>query len=71
MVPSFASSSLARLVGATQSVGSTTVHLHAPVHVMNLVLGVVFALVGGLIAGVVGGWRAARLQPARALQDVG
>jgi len=38
---------------------------------MNLVLGVVFALVGGLIAGVVGGWRAARLQPARALADVG
>jgi putative ABC transport system permease protein len=71
VVPSFASSSLARLVGAAPSVGSTTVHLHAPVHAMNLILGVAFAVVGGLIAGAVGGWRAARLQPARALQDVG
>ena len=37
----------------------------------NLLLGMAFAVVGGLIAGAVGGWRAARLRPARALADIG
>ena len=73
VVPSAAASSLARLVGRTAEVtgGTTTIHLHAPVNASNLLLGVGFALIGGLIAGAVGGWRAARLRPARALADIG
>jgi ABC-type antimicrobial peptide transport system permease subunit len=47
------------------------VHLHAPVHVGTLLLGVLFALIGGLLAGGVGGWRAARMAPAEALRNVG
>ncbi|MBV9039857.1 MAG: ABC transporter permease, partial [Acidimicrobiia bacterium] len=51
--------------------GTTTIHLHAPVSASNLLLGMGFAVIGGLIAGAVGGWRAARLRPARALADIG
>ncbi|MBV8162289.1 MAG: FtsX-like permease family protein, partial [Acidimicrobiia bacterium] len=73
VVPSAAASSLAGLVGRTAQVtgGTTTIHLHAPVSASNLLLGMAFALVGGLVAGAVGGWRAARLRPARALADIG
>ncbi|MBV8386088.1 MAG: ABC transporter permease, partial [Acidimicrobiia bacterium] len=73
IVPSAASSSLARIVGRTAQVtgGTTTIHLHAPVSASNLLLGMGFAVIGGLIAGAVGGWRAARLRPARALADIG
>jgi ABC-type antimicrobial peptide transport system permease subunit len=73
VVPSAAASSLARIVGRTAQVtgGTTTIHLHAPVSASNLVLGMGFAIIGGLIAGAVGGWRAARLRPARALADIG
>jgi putative ABC transport system permease protein len=73
VVPSAAASSLSRLVGRTAQVtgGTTTIHLHAPINAGNLLLGVGFALIGGLIAGAVGGWRAARLRPARALADIG
>jgi ABC-type antimicrobial peptide transport system permease subunit len=51
--------------------GNTTIDLEATVNAANLLLGVSFALVGGLLAGAVGGWRAARLRPARALADIG
>jgi ABC-type antimicrobial peptide transport system permease subunit len=73
IVPNAASSSLARIVGRTAQVtgGTTTIHLHAPVSASNLLLGMGFAIIGGLIAGAVGGWRAARLRPARALADIG
>jgi putative ABC transport system permease protein len=73
VVPSAAASSLARIVGRSAQVtgGTTTVHLHAPVSAANLLLGMAFAIIGGLIAGAVGGWRAARLRPARALADIG
>jgi ABC-type antimicrobial peptide transport system permease subunit len=73
VVPSAASSSLARLVdrGAQVTGGTTHLHLHAPINASNLLLGVAFALIGGLIAGAIGGWRAARLRPARALADIG
>ncbi|MBV8559546.1 MAG: ABC transporter permease [Acidimicrobiia bacterium] len=73
VVPSAAASSLERLVGRTAQVtgGTTTIDLHAPVSASNLLLGMAFALIGGLIAGAVGGWRAARLRPARALADIG
>jgi ABC-type antimicrobial peptide transport system permease subunit len=73
VVPSAASSSLARIIGRSAQVtgGNTTIHLHAPVSASNLLLGMGFAIIGGLIAGAVGGWRAARLPPARALADIG
>ena len=73
VVPSAASSSLARLVGrgAQVTAGTTQLHLHVPVNAGNLLLGVAFAILGGVIAGAVGGWRAARLRPARALTDIG
>lgn len=73
VVPSAAASALSRLVGRSAQVtgGSTTIHLDAVVNAGTLLLGVAFALVGGLLAGAVGGWRAARLRPARALADIG
>jgi len=51
---------------ATRSVTITP-----PVHIDVLLLGAALALLGGLLAGGVGGWRAARLQPADALRDLG
>jgi len=70
-IPSFGSSSLAALFGQSAQAQTSTLSLHAPVHVMTLALGVAFAIVGGLLAGAVGGWRAARLSPAEALRNVG
>ena len=49
--------------------GSTDVALAAPVDPALLGLAVALALVGGLLAGAVGGWRAARLRPAKALRS--
>ncbi len=45
-------------------------HLTAPVSLATLGLAVGLAIAGGLIAGILGGWRAARLQPAEALRRV-
>ncbi len=45
-------------------------HLTAPLSLGVLGLAVVLAIAGGLIAGILGGWRAARLQPAEALRRV-
>ena len=56
---------------AQVTAGTTQLHLHVPVNARNLLLGVAFAILGGVIAGAVGGWRAARLRPARALTDIG
>jgi ABC-type lipoprotein release transport system permease subunit len=49
--------------------GSTDVALGAPVDPALLVLAVALAIVGGLLAGAAGGWRAARLRPAKALRS--
>ncbi|MGC1185272.1 MAG: FtsX-like permease family protein [Candidatus Dormiibacterota bacterium] len=49
---------------------SVTIHLTAPLNLDILALAVGLAIAGGLIAGIVGGWRAARLQPAEALRRV-
>ncbi|MEY2468896.1 MAG: putative transport system permease protein [Actinomycetota bacterium] len=62
-----------------QSVGQTaantattsTLHLTVPVDVTTIALGVFLALLGGLLAGAIGASRAARLQPAVALRDLG
>jgi ABC-type antimicrobial peptide transport system permease subunit len=56
---------------ATQGATSSTIQLTAPINASTILLGVLFALVGGLVAGLSGGWRAARLSPASALQDLG
>ncbi|MFL6076214.1 MAG: ABC transporter permease [Mycobacteriales bacterium] len=53
--------------GGTHTV---TVHLTAPVTLAAIGLAVALALAGGLISGSFGGWRAARLRPARALGRV-
>ncbi|MGC1909724.1 MAG: ABC transporter permease [Candidatus Dormiibacterota bacterium] len=45
-------------------------HLTAPLSLAVFGLAVVLAIGGGLIAGILGGWRAARLQPAEALRRV-
>ncbi|HMC68608.1 MAG TPA: FtsX-like permease family protein, partial [Mycobacteriales bacterium] len=73
VVPNAAASSLTRILGRAAQVtgGTRTIHLHAPVSASNLLLGMAFAIIGGVIAGAVGGWRAARLRPARALADIG
>jgi ABC-type antimicrobial peptide transport system permease subunit len=44
--------------------------LTAPLHLEILGLAVALAIAGGVIAGILGGWRAARLQPAEALRRV-
>lgn len=50
---------------------TTTVSLHAPLHITTVAIAFGFALLGGLLAGAIGGWRAARLSPATALRNVG
>jgi len=45
-------------------------HLTAPLSLAVFGLAVALAIAGGLIAGLLGGWRAARLQPAEALRRV-
>jgi ABC-type antimicrobial peptide transport system permease subunit len=77
-VPGLGSSSLSRLLGPAaaatgQGATATTsvVHLTVPVDGMTILLGIALALLGGLVAGAIGGWRAARLQPAVALRDIG
>jgi ABC-type antimicrobial peptide transport system permease subunit len=70
-VPSASSSSLAQFFNLSSSTQTHSISLHAPVHIMTLLLGIAFAVVGGLIAGAIGGWRAARLAPAEALRTVG
>ncbi|WP_138444978.1 ABC transporter permease [Sinomonas susongensis] len=49
---------------------ATHVALGAPVTPAVVLIAVGIAILGGLIAGVVGGWRAARLQPAEALRSL-
>ncbi|GAB2745014.1 ABC transporter permease [Sinomonas soli] len=49
---------------------ATQVVLGAPVTPSVILIAVAIAIAGGLIAGMVGGWRAARLQPAAALRSV-
>ncbi|MDQ4490070.1 ABC transporter permease [Sinomonas sp. ASV486] len=44
--------------------------LGAPITPAIVLIAVGIAIAGGLIAGIVGGWRAARLQPAEALRSV-
>jgi ABC-type antimicrobial peptide transport system permease subunit len=71
-VPTFGSSPASGLLGIQSTAAtSSTVSLHAPVHLTTLLLGVAFAVIGGLIAGAIGGWRAARMAPAEALRNVG
>ncbi|MBS1907092.1 MAG: ABC transporter permease [Actinobacteria bacterium] len=43
--------------------------LHAPLSIEILVAAVGLAILGGLAAGAIGGWRAARLNPAEALRS--
>jgi putative ABC transport system permease protein len=57
--------------GAQSVAKTSTLKLHAPVHLTTLALGVAFAIIGGLLAGGIGGWRASRLSPAEALRNVG
>jgi len=54
----------------TDRTHSVPVHLTAPLSLEVLVVAVGLAIVGGVLAGVLGGWRAARLQPAEALRRV-
>lgn len=49
---------------------SIPLHLTAPLSIGIFGLAVGLAIAGGLIAGLIGGWRAARLQPAEALRRV-
>ena len=74
-VPGLGSSPLARILpnGVVPAAGSTThvVHLTVPVDLTTVALGIALAILGGLVAGAIGGWRAARLQPAVALRDLG
>ncbi|MGZ4210483.1 MAG: ABC transporter permease [Actinomycetota bacterium] len=70
-VPNMGSSSLARFIGVQSTAQTSTISLHAPVHLTTLLLGIGFAIVGGVLAGAIGGWRAARLAPAEALRNVG
>ena len=46
------------------------VHVTAPLNIEILLLAIGLAIAGGVIAGILGGWRAARLQPAAALRRV-
>jgi putative ABC transport system permease protein len=72
-IPGLTGSAASALFGqATEAVTKTsTLALHAPVHLMTLAVGIGFAVLGGLLAGGVGGWRASRLSPADALRNVG
>jgi ABC-type lipoprotein release transport system permease subunit len=54
----------------TDRTHSVPVHLTAPLSLEVLLVAVGLAIVGGVLAGVLGGWRAARLQPAEALRRV-
>ncbi|MDN3356463.1 ABC transporter permease [Actinomadura sp. DC4] len=56
---------------APGSTHTIAVHLTAPVTLTTIALAVALAVAGGLIAGSFGGWRAARLRPAQALQRTG
>jgi ABC-type lipoprotein release transport system permease subunit len=47
-----------------------TLHLTAPLSLEVFGVAVGLAVLGALIAGAIGGWRAARLQPAVALRRV-
>lgn len=67
-------SRLLQSVGANAASGADatrTLRLTVPVDATTLALGVGLALLGGLLAGAIGASRAARLQPAVALRDVG
>lgn len=72
-VPGLTGSSLSGLFGQATTVAakSADVVLKVPVRPSTLLLGVGFAILGGVLAGLAGGWRAARLRPAVALQDIG
>jgi len=50
---------------------TVSVPMSASVTVTAIVLAVLLAIAGGLLAGSLGGWRAARLRPATALQKIG
>ncbi|MGD1035148.1 MAG: FtsX-like permease family protein, partial [Candidatus Dormibacteria bacterium] len=54
----------------TNRTHTVPVHLTAPLSLEVLLVAVGLAIVGGVVAGVLGGWRAARLQPAEALRRV-
>lgn len=65
-------SSLSQSLGqSTTSSVASLVHLTAPVHFATMAIAFGGALVGGVVAGVIGGWRAARLEPASAMRDLG
>lgn len=72
-VPGLAGSSLSGLFGQATTTATKTaeVVLRVPARPATLLLGVAFAVIGGIVAGLAGGWRAARLSPAVALQDIG
>lgn len=72
-VPGVAGSSLSGLFGQATTTAAQTaeVALRVPARPATLLLGVAFAVAGGVVAGLAGGWRAARLSPAVALQDIG
>ncbi|NYD67199.1 ABC transporter permease [Agromyces atrinae] len=55
--------------GAAATQASVDVVLSAPVTVGVIAVAIGLAVLGGLVAGAVGGWRAARLQPAEALRS--
>ncbi|MCI2957475.1 ABC transporter permease [Agromyces atrinae] len=55
--------------GAAATQASVDVVLSAPITVGVIAVAIGLAVLGGLVAGAVGGWRAARLQPAEALRS--
>jgi ABC-type antimicrobial peptide transport system permease subunit len=55
---------------AASAVHTVSVTLTAPVTVSAILLAVGLAVAGGLLAGGFGGWRAARLRPAAAFQQI-
>jgi putative ABC transport system permease protein len=55
---------------AENATHTVAVHLNAPVTATTVALAAALAIAGALIAGSFGGWRAARLRPARALTRV-
>jgi ABC-type antimicrobial peptide transport system permease subunit len=56
---------------STTASRSQVIHLRAPLDLAIGFLGFGCAVIGGVVAGTVGGWRAARLSPASALQNLG